>query len=50
MLILYRKNKQSGMRKEEEADKNKLSVMRNMVRVKRFKHGGILKRKIHGEV
>lgn len=49
MLILYRKNKQSGMRKEEGADKNKLSGMRNRVRVKRFKHGGILKRKIHGE-
>lgn len=50
MLILYRKNKQSGMRKEEGADKNKLSGMRNRVRVKRFKHDGILKRKIHGGV
>ena len=50
MLILYRKNKQSGMGKEEEADKNKLSGMGNRARVKRFKHGGIVKRKIHGEV
>ena len=50
MLILYRKNKQSGMRKEEVADKNKLSGMRNRVRVKRFKHGGMIKRKIHGGV
>ena len=45
MLILYRKNKQSGMRKEEGADKNKLSGMRNRVRVKRFKHSGIVKGK-----
>lgn len=50
MLILYRKNKQSGMRKEEGVDKNKLSGMRNRVRVKRFKHGEIVKRKIRGEV
>ena len=50
MLILYRKNKQSGMRKEEGADKNKLSGMGNRERVKRYKHGGILKRKIHGGV
>lgn len=50
MLILYRKNKLRSMKKEEGADKNKLSGMRNRARVKRFKHGGILKRKIHGGV
>ena len=50
MLILYRKNKLSGMRKEEGADENKQSGMRNRARVKRFKYGGILKRKIHGGV
>ena len=50
MLILYRKNKLRGMKKEEGADKNKQSGMRNRARVKRFKHGGIVKRKIHGEV
>jgi hypothetical protein len=50
MLILYRKNKLRGMKKEEGADENKQSGMRNRVRVKRFKHGGIVKRKIHGEV
>ena len=44
MLILYRKNKQSGMRKEEGADKNKLSGMINRARVKRFRHGGIVKK------
>ena len=45
MLILYRKNKQSGMRKEEGADKNKQSGMRNRVRVKRFKLDVIVKEK-----
>lgn len=50
MLILYRKNKQSGMRKEEGVDKNKLSGMRNRVRVKILKHGGIVKEKIYGGV
>ena len=50
MLILYRKNKLRGMKKEEGADEIKLSGMRNRARVKRFKHGGIVKRKIHGEV
>ena len=50
MLILYRKYKQSGMRKEEGADENKQSGIGNRVRVKRFKHGEIVKRKIHGEV
>ena len=45
MLILYRKNKQSGMRKEEGADKNKLSGIGNRARVKRFKHDGMIKKK-----
>ena len=50
MLILYRKNKQSGMRKEEGVGEIKQSGIRNRARVKRFKYGGIVKRKIHGEV
>lgn len=49
MLILYRKNKQSGMRKEERVGEIKQSSMGNRKRVKRFKHDGIVERKIHGE-
>ena len=43
MLILYRKNKQSGMRKEERVGEIKQSGMVNRKRVKRSKHGGIVK-------
>lgn len=50
MLILYRKNKLRGMKKEEGADEIKQSGIGNRARVKRFKHGGIVKRKIRGEV
>lgn len=50
MLILYRKNKQSGMRKEEEVDKIKQSSMKNREGVKILKHGGIVKEKIYGGV
>lgn len=43
MLILYRKNKQSGMGKEEEVGEIKQSGMENRERVKRYEHGVIAK-------
>lgn len=46
MLILYRKNKQSGMEKEEGVGEIKQSGMVNRKRVKRFKHSGIVKGKV----
>lgn len=43
MLILYRKNKQSGMRKEEGADEIKQNGMKDRERVKGYKHTGMEK-------
>ena len=45
MLILYRKNKLSVMKKEEGADEIKQSSMRNREGVKIFKHGRMVKEK-----
>ncbi len=48
MLILYRKNKQSEMEKEDGVDENKQSGMSNRKRVKIFKHDGIVKEEDRG--